>query len=94
MGAAYLAGLAVGYWKNLEEIQQQWKADTVFQPYATEMQRKQWSREWQRAIRAAQTWANDSMNKLIYLLNSCNFDRLPILKLFGFKQLTSSLFSG
>jgi glycerol kinase len=59
LGAAYLAGLAVGYWQSLEEIQQQWQADTVFQPYATEMQRNQWSREWQRAIRAAQAWAND-----------------------------------
>src|SRR4051794_12450970 len=59
LGAAYLAGLAVGYWQNLEEIKQQWQADTVFQPYATETQRNQWSREWQRAIRAAQAWAND-----------------------------------
>jgi glycerol kinase len=59
LGAAYLAGLAVGYWKNLEEIQQQWQADTIFHPYATEAERNRWSREWQRAIRAAQTWAND-----------------------------------
>lgn len=60
LGAAYLAGLAVGYWQNLEEIQQQWQADTIFQPNATDAQRQQWSREWQRAIRAAQAWANDT----------------------------------
>ncbi len=60
LGAAYLAGLAVGYWQNLEEIQQQWQADTIFRPNATDAQRQQWSREWQRAIRAAQAWANDT----------------------------------
>ena len=63
LGAAYLAGLAVGYWQNLEEIQQQWQADTVFQPLASEAQRTQWSREWLRAIRAAQVWSNDSDDK-------------------------------
>ena len=62
LGAAYLAGLAVGYWQNLDAIQQQWQADSVFHPHATEIQRAQWSSEWQRAIRAAQAWAND-MNK-------------------------------
>jgi len=59
LGAAYFAGLAVGYWQSLEEIQQQWQADTIFQPNATEAQCNQWSREWQRAIRAAQAWADD-----------------------------------
>ena len=59
LGAAYLAGLAVGYWQNIEDIQQQWQADTTFQPAASEAQRHQWSSEWQRAIRAAQAWAND-----------------------------------
>ncbi len=32
LGAAYLAGLAVGYWKNIEEIQQQWQVDKTFSP--------------------------------------------------------------
>ena len=32
LGAAYLAGLAVGYWKNIEEIQQQWQVDKSFSP--------------------------------------------------------------
>ena len=32
LGAAYLAGLAVGYWKNMEEIQQQWQIDKIFEP--------------------------------------------------------------
>jgi glycerol kinase len=59
LGAAYLAGLAVGYWQNIEEIQQQWQADIRFQPLSNEEQRHQWSRQWQRAIRAAQAWAND-----------------------------------
>ena len=32
MGAAYFAGLATGYWKNVEEIQQQWQVDAKFSP--------------------------------------------------------------
>jgi len=59
LGAAYLAGLAIGYWQNLGDIQQQWQADTTFKPTIVETQRREWSREWMRAIHAAQSWAND-----------------------------------
>ncbi len=59
LGAAYLAGLAIGFWQSPEDIQQQWQADKTFQPLVAESQRQQWMREWQRAIRAAQAWAND-----------------------------------
>lgn len=58
LGAAYLAGLAVGYWDSLEEIQQQWKAETTYQPNIEEAQRSNLSKGWRRAIRAAQAWAN------------------------------------
>ena len=34
LGAAYLAGLAVGYWENLDEIRRQWQAESVFEPTA------------------------------------------------------------
>ncbi len=59
LGAAYLAGLAVGYWSDVDEIHEQWQKDTIYQPSIEEAQRKQLSKEWHRAIRAAQAWAND-----------------------------------
>ena len=59
LGAAYLAGLAVGYWKNTAEIQQQWKADKTFQPAIDTIKRDELIRGWQRAVRAAIAWAVD-----------------------------------
>jgi len=59
LGAAYLAGLAVGYWKNMEEIQEQWQVDKVFTPLIDEAKRTALSKDWQRAIKATQMWADD-----------------------------------
>jgi glycerol kinase len=59
LGAAYLAGLAVGYWKNKEALRELWKADQVFTPCIEEPKRKELIKGWQRAIRAAIAWAND-----------------------------------
>lgn len=56
LGAAYLAGLAVGYWGSPEEIQKQWLVDTVFTPTVDEEKRASLSQEWQRAIKATQAW--------------------------------------
>ena len=60
LGAAYLAGLAVGFWKDINEIQSQWQAGTVFQPQIDEKNRAQFSAGWQRAVKATQAWANDA----------------------------------
>ncbi|MDQ2753497.1 MAG: glycerol kinase GlpK, partial [Bacteroidota bacterium] len=60
LGAAYLAGLAVGYWGSLEEIQQQWKEDKIYQPTINDAQRTLLLKQWQRAIKAAQAWADES----------------------------------
>lgn len=57
LGAAYLAGLAVGYWKDMEEIQKQWKVDRIFEPAMKEEDRNQLSKGWQRAVDAAKVWA-------------------------------------
>lgn len=57
LGAAYLAGLAVGYWKDMDEIQQQWHIDKVFNPYMKEVTRNQLYKGWQRAVKAAKVWA-------------------------------------
>ena len=58
MGAAYLAGLAIGYWSSAEEIQKQWKIDRVFEPINTDT--KHLIEGWYRAVRAAKAWAESS----------------------------------
>ncbi|BFG70336.1 glycerol kinase GlpK [Sediminibacterium sp. KACHI17] len=54
LGAAYLAGLAVGYWKSTEDIQQQWQMDRTFTPQISDDQRQQLSKGWKRAVGAAE----------------------------------------
>ncbi|MBI5857764.1 MAG: glycerol kinase GlpK [Sphingobacteriales bacterium] len=58
LGAAYLAGLAVGYWKNVEEIQQQWQIDKSFAPAMDEGKKNELVKGWQRAVNAAIAWAD------------------------------------
>ncbi len=53
LGAAYLAGLAVGYWKNIEELQQQWQIDKKFTPQMNDEKRNELTSNWQKAIKAA-----------------------------------------
>ena len=55
MGAAYLAGLAVGYWENIEEIKKQWKVDRKFIPEAKDIDER--IRGWHKAVKAAKAWA-------------------------------------
>lgn len=52
LGAAYLAGLAVGYWTNREEIAKQWNVDRKYEPTMTEEQRVQLYDGWKKAVRA------------------------------------------
>ncbi|OKS89672.1 glycerol kinase GlpK [Mucilaginibacter polytrichastri] len=54
LGAAYLAGLAVGYWKDIAEIQQLWKVEKEFTPDADEAMIQQGIAGWKKAIHAAQ----------------------------------------
>ena len=53
MGAAYLAGLAVGYWQNLNEIRSQWTVDREFTPAIDEYNRKSRMDGWKKAVRCA-----------------------------------------
>jgi glycerol kinase len=55
LGAAYLAGLATGFWNNIEEIKQQWLADTTFVPTIDEAKRASLVDGWKKAVRTAQT---------------------------------------
>jgi glycerol kinase len=57
LGAAYLAGLAVGYWKNVEEIRQQWQVDKQFVPSMKDDKRNDLLNGWQRAVKTAIAWA-------------------------------------
>jgi glycerol kinase len=59
LGAAYLAGLAVKYWQNVEELQSQWQSEKEFMPVMQTEKRLKLAKDWQRAVNAAKAWAND-----------------------------------
>jgi len=58
LGAAYLAGLAVGYWSDISELQSQWQLDRRFSPAMPQDDAKQCIAGWQRAVTAAKAWAD------------------------------------
>ena len=60
-GAAYLAGLAVGYWKNRDEIRENWQIGASFAPQMEEQQRRQLLKGWHRAVKCALAWAEDEV---------------------------------
>ena len=60
MGAAYLAGLAVGYWKSKDEVIRNRAIDRVFHPTIDEAQRAEKTRGWARAVRCAYGWAKET----------------------------------
>ena len=57
MGAAYLAGLAVGYWKDKEEVRMNWAIDRVFEPQIAADVRKEMVDGWEKAVKRAYGWA-------------------------------------
>jgi glycerol kinase len=57
LGAAYLAGLATGYWQSQDEIARKWALDRAFEPQMAEDQREELYRNWKRAVERAQGWA-------------------------------------
>ena len=54
LGAAYLAGLAVGFWKNQEEITAKWQVEKVFEPKVSN--RDELIKGWDRAIKTTNNW--------------------------------------
>ncbi len=56
LGAAYLAGLAVGYWKSEEEIATQWQLGRRFEPSMTKEERTKLIHNWHRAIERSKDW--------------------------------------
>ena len=59
LGAAYLAGLAVGYWQSAEDITRNWSVDRVFCPAISEEERTKRIKGWNKAVRCAYHWARD-----------------------------------
>jgi glycerol kinase len=57
LGAAYLAGLAVGFWESTEEIASKWRIDRRFEPTMSDLEREQRLLEWHRAVERSRRWA-------------------------------------
>ena len=57
LGAAYLAGLAVGFWSSLEDIKGNWAVDKVFTPAMDEDKRAKLLKGWSKAVKCALLWA-------------------------------------
>lgn len=59
LGAAYLAGLAVGYWKDISELQQQWHIDKTFNPKMPKAEVDKLVKNWDKAVGRTTNWIED-----------------------------------
>lgn len=59
MGAAYLAGLAVKYWKDKEDVIKNWATDKIFNPEILDEKREKMINGWNRAVKYSYGWAKD-----------------------------------
>ena len=59
MGAAYLAGLAVGYWNSKEDVIANWAIDKVFDPEMDDDNRKKLLKGWKKAVKCSYGWAKE-----------------------------------
>jgi glycerol kinase len=59
LGAAYLAGLATGYWSSQEEIARQWRIEKSFEPRMSADQRESLFAGWKHAVKRALAWAHE-----------------------------------
>ena len=59
LGAAYLAGLGAGFWKDAAEISAQWQTERVFEPKISRVEAEQLTMEWNRALARAKDWARN-----------------------------------
>ena len=59
MGAAYLAGLAVGYWRDQEEVRANWSIDRTFEPEITVEEQEKRMKGWKKAVRYSFNWAKE-----------------------------------
>ncbi len=59
LGAAYLAGLATGYWKNHGDILSNWRTDVVYEPHMDGARRESLLSGWRRAVKSVLAWADE-----------------------------------
>ncbi len=59
LGAAYLAGIATGFWKDKEDIRRNWSLENTFLPFMSQEKRKEKLSGWKRAVRCAISYAQD-----------------------------------
>ncbi len=57
LGAAYLAGIAVGYWKDVDEVRKNWNLDRTFHPQMDEQKRQELIAGWRKAVKQSFGWA-------------------------------------
>ena len=60
LGAAYLAGLATGYWKNKEDVLENWQVDRKFMPNMDEEKKGELLNGWKKAVNCVRGWAKES----------------------------------
>jgi glycerol kinase len=60
LGAAYLAGLAVGYWKGTQDVQANWQVQRVFEPEMSEKETLRRRRRWDEALKRSRDWEEHS----------------------------------
>lgn len=59
LGAAYLAGLAVGYWDSIDEVKKQWSVDRIFKPELDGQNIEKLLADWKKAVERTRGWANE-----------------------------------
>ena len=59
LGAAYLAGLAVGYWASLDDVRNNWAVDRIFTPEMDEEKRRSLLHGWHKAVKCAILWGEE-----------------------------------
>ncbi len=62
LGAAYAAGLAVGYWSGLEELRENWRADKRWEPQMAAVQRERTYRNWKKAVTKTLDWVDEDVD--------------------------------
>jgi glycerol kinase len=56
LGAAYLAGLAVGFWENIDDLKMHWQVDRIFEPASDSDQTRKLIKDWKRAVERSKHW--------------------------------------
>ncbi len=59
LGAAYAAGLAVGFWRDMEELRRNWGVERVWEPHMPEEERERLYRGWKKAVERTLNWVED-----------------------------------